>query len=429
MASKSKSKLKGHEIKCINFKRFAYDVIVYSAKKFGVSENCICIWEGPENDYGYPNFILVIFRLIVRHQIPHRHVMYKRFNSRYESNQLKSFKIIGILYQDVYKELTKAACNIFEEVQVTLSIACELILFLYAKNCGLYLKELAGYWYDCYFHLVTKKFKKEGGLDYLYARGKRPNSEPVDAFFDAFIAENCQSYEDSAKDENLADKFYNEGEEWEKKIEENLLKGCKDFPYVKRTTEYEIEVFVPLASKRGKDSTDDLPVNTGLGILPHEELLKKDFPLIAGATSPQNLPDESLQKPSRPRRGSSSLTKRRQRHTTSRSSVDQGLGQLSLDTSGAKQSSSVLVADNKASFQNLPSSSRQDLLRHHGGFSEEQESASSECTSMEENLGKLSLVFSRAEQLSKKPDASVGDHPAPGQNLGGNQNRPKSTDN
>ncbi|GBM02877.1 hypothetical protein AVEN_59548-1 [Araneus ventricosus] len=370
MASKGKSKLKKHNSKfgskCIDMKRFAYDVIVRSALRFGIPENCISIWEGSENDYGCPEFCLVMSRLTLVFQIEHRYELHTIFNNRYASNKLESFKSVGVLLQDAIKELTRNfQNNIISEVVITLSIACELVLFLYSKNLNLYLKELAGYWFDCYFHVEKQKFDKLQGLEIMYNIGNEPKRELMDAFYDTFISVHCLPYEASVKDEHLEDLFIQSYYTYDKKITRRYsLKEVVDSPIVRYIKDRVSEFYAPPStSELDKDSGSDLPVHTGLGIVPQEVLFRGDGASDADATLSQNLPGASPQKGAKHRqqrrpRGKSSLC----------SSVEQGLRQLRLDSSGTKLSSekkpSVSVADDPISSQNLPSASRQETVKH-----------------------------------------------------------------
>ncbi|GBO45980.1 hypothetical protein AVEN_102697-1 [Araneus ventricosus] len=347
MASKGKSKLKKHNSKfgskCIDMKRFAYDVIVHSALRFGIPKNCICVWEGSENDYGCPEFCLVMSRLTLRYQIAQRYELHTIFNKHYASNKLESFKSVGDLLQEAIKELTREfEIDVISEVEITLSIACELVLFLYSKNSNLYLKELAGYWFDCYFHLEKQKFDKVRGLDIMYSHGTKPKCELLDAFYDTFISVHCLPYEASVKDEHLEDLFNESFDKYDKKVTERysskeVVRG--DSPSV-GYIEHVFEVYAPPStSELDTDSGNDLPVNTGLGIVPHEVLLRGDGASNADAAPSRNLPGASPQKGAKHRRRSSGQQRRPKGKSSLCSSVEQGLGQLRLDSSGTKQSS------------------------------------------------------------------------------------------
>ncbi|GBO31103.1 hypothetical protein AVEN_180613-1 [Araneus ventricosus] len=454
MASKGKSKLKHHEIKfgskCLDAKRFAYDVMVHSALRFKVPKNCISIWEGSENDYGCPEFCLVLSRLILRNQIVQRFVLHKLFNNRYESKNLESFKSVGDLLQEVIGRMTGKIqikgfrLYIIDEVETSLSIACELILFLYSKNSNLYLKELAGYWFDCYFHLEKQKFEKAGGLDSLYKRGK---GELADAFYDTFISVHCLPYEASAQDEHLKELFYQSSDAYKKKItgrhsakesEQKKEVVGHDSPSMGYTEEQLINFSLPfLTSELIEASGINLPVNTGHGIMPLEELLRGVGASETDATQSQNLPGASRQEPARYRRGSSGQQRRPRDKSSLRSSVEQSLGRLRLGEDsgidlpvntglGIVPHEVMLRGDGDSDAdatpsQNLPGGSPQKGARHRrrsSGQQRRRRGKSNLCSSGEQGMGQLRLDSSGTKQSSeKKPSVSVADDPTSSHNL------------
>ncbi|GBL79622.1 hypothetical protein AVEN_18177-1 [Araneus ventricosus] len=255
--------------------RFAFDVFVYTMSRFNTITN-IPPPKCSENTYGLPDFLLVLSRRCIALQLMKRDTWKPKFEAKFKSNELKKFKQISELLEELLKEMDRKPIRSIERTVTSLALINDLIQFLYSKNRRLFVNNLASLWRN-YFACFEEEFEKEGGFLRLYLF-RIEAFQGFDGIIDYFIPKYCLPYgrgEVSA----LFSTIY---------LYPSFMDSLKAVDNVRITAlasslreKLSIASRFPKRSGDKETKTSGSLENTGLGIPPHEELLQAPHSLSA----------------------------------------------------------------------------------------------------------------------------------------------------
>ncbi|CAL1271786.1 unnamed protein product [Larinioides sclopetarius] len=151
----------------VGTERFAYDMFVQSWTRFKLSPEYIPKTDCPKNTYCSCNFINGISRGVIHLQLMYRDNWKRMFESRYSINKFEKIdhvsEFLSALTSLSDPTITGPHKNL-KKMLYSCAIFADLVLFLDSKGNRDHIGDMPRVWSECFKANLQKKFEEEGGF-------------------------------------------------------------------------------------------------------------------------------------------------------------------------------------------------------------------------------------------------------------------------
>ncbi|GFQ63800.1 uncharacterized protein TNCT_554621 [Trichonephila clavata] len=151
----------------VGTERFAYDMFVQSWTRFKLSPEYIPKTECPKNIYCSCNFINGISRGVIHLQLMYRDNWKRMFESRYSINKFEKIEHVSEFLSALTSlsdpTITGPHKNL-KKMLYSCAIFADLVLFLDSKGNRHHIGDMPRVWSECFKANLQKKFEEEGGF-------------------------------------------------------------------------------------------------------------------------------------------------------------------------------------------------------------------------------------------------------------------------